>query len=174
MNCNLSIKSALALILAISLVAAPAAAARFDFEPTPPALAQVSNPSTEVHSNTGLGNHQTGDRGMPPILRHASPSDLAAIRQTEQQKSDARREALKARGYASFSSTEMNAYAALGHAKLPPAAPTVSTPGNGFDWGDAAIGAAAGIALSLLALGGVLIASRRRSYPSSDSTAITS
>jgi hypothetical protein len=37
----------------------------------------------------------------------------------------------------------------------------VSTPTSGFDWGDAGIGAAAGFALSMLALGLVLVASQR-------------
>ena len=36
----------------------------------------------------------------------------------------------------------------------------VSTPSSGFDWGDAGIGAAAGIALSMLALGLVLVVSQ--------------
>jgi hypothetical protein len=34
----------------------------------------------------------------------------------------------------------------------------------GFDWGDAAIGAAAGTAISAIAVGGVLSASRRREH----------
>jgi hypothetical protein len=38
----------------------------------------------------------------------------------------------------------------------------VSTPTSGFDWGDAAIGAAAGFALSMLALGLVLVVSQHR------------
>ena len=38
----------------------------------------------------------------------------------------------------------------------------VITPNSGFDWGDAGIGAAAGLGLSLLALGGTIAASQRR------------
>lgn len=40
---------------------------------------------------------------------------------------------------------------------------TVSTP-NGFDWGDAAIGAAGGLGLALAALGGTLVVAGRRRH----------
>ncbi len=46
-----------------------------------------------------------------------------------------------------------------------------ANPDNGFDWGDAAIGAAAGLALTLLAVGGALVFSRRRS-PQGDSAEV--
>jgi hypothetical protein len=45
------------------------------------------------------------------------------------------------------------------------AAPTivhVTAPGGGFDWGDAGIGAAGGLALSILGLGSALAVSDRR------------
>jgi hypothetical protein len=51
------------------------------------------------------------------------------------------------------------------HAAPPGGAPVVQVvhEGRGFDWGDAGIGAAAGVGLSLLAVGGsVTTASRRR------------
>jgi hypothetical protein len=38
----------------------------------------------------------------------------------------------------------------------------VITPNSGFDWGDAWIGAAAGLALSMLGVGGTLALSQRR------------
>jgi hypothetical protein len=38
----------------------------------------------------------------------------------------------------------------------------VFVPSGGFDWGDAGIGAAAGLAVSLVAAGGALAVSRRR------------
>ena len=48
----------------------------------------------------------------------------------------------------------------------PPPAPTtivrVITPTGGFDWGDAGIGAAAGVALSMIGLAGALSVSQRR------------
>ena len=36
----------------------------------------------------------------------------------------------------------------------------IQTPPSGFDWGDAAIGAAGGLALSLIAVGGALVVSQ--------------
>jgi hypothetical protein len=47
----------------------------------------------------------------------------------------------------------------LGQSVAPAATVVEST---GFDWGDAAIGAGAGIGLALIALAGVVLASRRR------------
>jgi hypothetical protein len=38
----------------------------------------------------------------------------------------------------------------------------IQAPPSGFDWGDAAIGAAGGFALSLIAVGGALVVSQRR------------
>jgi hypothetical protein len=38
----------------------------------------------------------------------------------------------------------------------------LQAPANGFDWGDAGIGAAGGIALSMIGLGGALAVSQRR------------
>jgi hypothetical protein len=38
----------------------------------------------------------------------------------------------------------------------------VETPASGFDWGDAGIGAAGGVALAMLGLGGALTVSHRR------------
>jgi hypothetical protein len=62
--------------------------------------------------------------------------------------------------------------------QTPVSAPTtivrVSTPTSGFHWGDAGIGAAAGFALSMLALGLVLVASQRGARRSRRSAATTS
>ena len=45
-----------------------------------------------------------------------------------------------------------------------PQAPVVriTAPANGFDWGDAAIGAAGGLALAMLGVGGGLVISHQR------------
>lgn len=66
----------------------------------------------------------------------------------------------------------------------PPATPTrstqpavqvvrVSAPG-GFDWGDAGIGAAGGLGLSMLAMGGGLVVTQRRGRRLNGSAATTS
>jgi hypothetical protein len=38
----------------------------------------------------------------------------------------------------------------------------ITTPASGFDWGDAGIGAAGGLALAVLGVGGGLVVSQRR------------
>jgi hypothetical protein len=48
----------------------------------------------------------------------------------------------------------------------PPAVVRISSPGGGFDWGDAGIGAAGGFALSIIGIGGALVVSQRRTRPS--------
>jgi len=47
-------------------------------------------------------------------------------------------------------------------ASVPQAVVQVQTPGSGFDWADAGIGAAGGLALALLAVGGGLVISHQR------------
>lgn len=44
---------------------------------------------------------------------------------------------------------------------VPPSAPA-ATPGEGFDWGDAGIGAAGGLVISVIGIGGALALSQRR------------
>jgi hypothetical protein len=62
--------------------------------------------------------------------------------------------------------------------QYPPPAPTtivrVITPTDGFDWGDAGIGAAAGVALSMIGLASAVTVSQRRTRRSRGSAALTS
>ena len=44
-----------------------------------------------------------------------------------------------------------------------PAVVVIQTPASGFDWGDAGIGAAGGLAIAMIGLGGALAVSQRRS-----------
>jgi hypothetical protein len=44
----------------------------------------------------------------------------------------------------------------------PPAVVHVTADANGFDWGDAGIGAAGGLTISMVGLGGGLVVSQRR------------
>jgi hypothetical protein len=59
-------------------------------------------------------------------------------------------------------------------ASVPPTIVRVITPDRGFDWGDAGVGAAGGIALSLLGVGVALVFSSRRSRRSKRAAAVTS
>lgn len=56
----------------------------------------------------------------------------------------------------------------------PPTIVHVTAANSGFDWGDAAIGAAGGIVLSMCALGGALAISQRRARRTGHTTAVTS
>jgi len=66
-------------------------------------------------------------------------------------------------------------------AKIPPPDPIPPKPGrtivyvnSGFDWGDAGIGAAGGLALAMLGVGGGLAISQRRERRSGASTRVAS
>ena len=59
-------------------------------------------------------------------------------------------------------------------AEPPPSIVRVTAPNNGFDWGDAGIGAAGGIALSIMGVGGALAVSQNRARRTRHSTALTS
>jgi hypothetical protein len=54
---------------------------------------------------------------------------------------------------------------------VPPAAVRIQTPPSGFDWGDAGIGAAGGVALALFGVGGALVVSQRRPHRTRHRTA---
>ena len=95
---------------------------------------------------------------IPPILGKTQAAEQAAI------------DRLKAQYYtdklpvpAAYAAAALNGYGS-GHPVSVQAPKTPSAnPDNSFDWGDAAIGAAAGLSLSLLVGAGAMALSRRRS-----------
>jgi hypothetical protein len=174
MNSNVSLKTALALTLGISAIAVTSASARPFPEPTQPSQSQAANARPEVHPSAALQARETGDAGIPPILRRATPSERARIWQAEQNARQALQETKKQLAYTKFSNAETNAYASVVRANSPPAtAPAIAHNGR-FDWGDAGIGGAGGFALALLGLGGALIVYRRHSHRSGGSATATS
>ena len=60
------------------------------------------------------------------------------------------------------------------NATAPHAVVRARTPGNGFDWGDAGIGAAGGLALAMLGVGGGLVISHHRPRRTRHTTALPS
>jgi hypothetical protein len=76
-----------------------------------------------------------------------------------------------------MASASRSATAGIAKATAPPAVVRLQAPAGGFDWGDAGIGAAGGIALSMLGLGAALVVSQnraRRTRGSRGTTAIPS
>ena len=107
-------------IAAIALaIAAPAASARLDLNPTPSGPSQIATAQRVVRPNP--------DQQVPPAA-----------------------------------------------ATVPPTAVRFFAPNGGFDWGDAVIGAAGGIALTVLCIGGGLAVAQRRGRRSGSPTAVTS
>ncbi len=70
-------------------------------------------------------------------------------------------------------STAPSRTAGIAKTTAPPAVVRVQAPASGFDWGDAGIGAAGGLALSMIGLGGALAASQRRTRRAGHTTGLT-
>ena len=98
---------------------------------------------------------------LPPILGALKPSQTAAFRQTEQRERLAYL-ADHQPNSARYSSAELNAYASGIPTGVPSNIMHVASPNGSFDWGDAGIGAAGGITLLMLGLGGASGVARYR------------
>jgi hypothetical protein len=156
--------------LAIAAIAAPAASARFDLGPqqraydvnpstgyaipVAPPQAQPTGHRPEVHPNPDQQAGQIGP-GARPISHPPTPAQLAAI---ERLKEQALANHVPPNGRQTNADVNTRA-----HPVAAPA-PTLKAPDNGFDWGDAAIGAGIIATLALLITAGG-IAVRQRSQP---------
>ena len=156
--------------LAIATIAAPGASARYDLGPqqrlhdiTPsmayaipvsPPQAQTTGPQPEVHPNPDQQATQSGP-GVQPILHRARASQLAA---TERAKEQALANHVPPNGRDSNADVNTTAH------PIAAPAPTLKAPDNGFDWGDAAIGAGIIATIALLITAGSF-AVRQRSQP---------
>jgi hypothetical protein len=164
---RLTARSSIIGALAVALVAvalAPGASAGYRLTHQEAArFAQQSGQSasftTGVRPNPDQQSTQAGPVG-PPILRVARASELATIHRAEVQ-----REAARSYGPAAaarrYSSAETGAYAAFAH-PVAAGAPTVKAPGDGFDFGAAAVGGGLAVAIIVLVGAGGLALRRRR------------
>ena len=71
-------------------------------------------------------------------------------------------------------STAPTTTARIAQASAPPAVVRLQPSAGGFDWGDAGIGAAGGLALSMIGLGGVLAVSQNRARRTRGTTGLPS
>ncbi|MBV8991146.1 MAG: hypothetical protein JO372_21530 [Solirubrobacterales bacterium] len=162
MRSNQTIKTAVATTFMLAAIAAPAASAQFDLAPagTPSGRAQSQATTGAPVVQPNLDEQAAWlarAAAAPPILpAPGTPAARAAYQQNSGPQS-----------LAAAKQPPLPRNAKFSLAGLPPAStPTMivrtTGPGSGFDWGDAGIGAAAGLALSMLALGVVLVVSQRR------------
>jgi hypothetical protein len=96
---------------------------------------------------------------VAPILRPARASELAAINRAESQEADAFSYSLPRT--ARYSNADLNAYADAVH-PVAVTTPAVGASSNGFDYGDAAIGAGSTAAILVLITAAGLVLCRRR------------
>ena len=119
--------------------------------PTP--QSQTTNPRPEVHRNLDQPAVRTGPVA-PATLHQARGSQVASI-------SRAKEQALA--NHVPPTGRSRQAYANTAH-PIATAPPTLKPTSNGFDWGDAAIGAGITAAIALVLTAGSL-AVRQRSQP---------
>jgi hypothetical protein len=168
---RLAARSTVAATCLTIVALAPTAAARPAFDPPSVSV----NPSTgytlqdkSVSQTTVLQSnpdHQVTRHAVPipPILGKTRAAEQAAI-----QRLKAQHYTDKLPVHPAYRAAALNGHGS-GHPVSVQAPNTPSAnPDNSFDWGDAAIGAAAGLALSLLVGGGAMALARRRS-PQADS-----
>jgi hypothetical protein len=153
---NQHLKTTLAVALALGLAGAPAASARPDLNGAPTFPAPVSYKSAPVRPNPDEQTLPTGSVSTTGGAGACAGCTRAEI---------ARLNRLEARERLGGSFTAVSGGS-------PAVTHTVIRAGHGFDWGDAGIGAAGGLALSLLAVGGAL--SQRRAVRAKESRAIAS
>lgn len=148
-------------VLASAAIAAPAASAQFDLEPG--AAAQIhsatAGPRPEVHSKPD--EQGVSARLLGPPLRPARASELEAINRAKAQQERALSYSPPPSARHSSAATNTFTWTARPVALI---APSVKPASDGFDYGDAAIGAAIAAAIAALAGGGT-VAVRRRSQP---------
>lgn len=169
MTGNLPIKRTLALTLAASAIAAPGALARYDLNPPTVTQAQAGNAGVVVAPS----RDQQTSQAVPPILPAAKPAQSAVVRQADQQERLAYLARHQSAG-ATYRNAEMSAYADAIPTRAPGTIVHVVSHDGGFDWGDAGIGAAGGLGLALVGVGGAFaVSQQRRARRSEGSAAIT-
>ena len=144
------ITKATAVALAVGALAAPVASAGPIADNAYSLQDKQLSPSTQ----------SLGVQGAPPILPAPNPSQSAAIQRAEQRAAQGLAQALP--NSAKYSTAETNAY------PIRSGVVRVAATNGGFDWGDAGIGAAGGLVLSIVAIGGGLVLVQRR--PRTDKT----
>lgn len=152
------IAAALATAAIAAAIAAPGASARPNIEPgstgptqtTATAAAVLPNPDRQAGQVTRVG---------PPALHAVPGAQMGALHRAE--RASVHRFAYQPSPSARYSSAGLN-----GHVNSPtggtPAVVHLTTHSNPFDWGDAAIGAAAGLLISLLIVAAAVLVSQRR------------
>jgi hypothetical protein len=141
--------AAVAITVALAGGIAPIAAA----DPAPLARAEAPIAANQSQARTAVRpnpDEQTQQAlgALPPILRRAQASELAVLDRSQAREADALSYSVPAT--ARYSTAELNAYAKGVH-PVAVSAPKVGTPSDGFDWGDAGIGA--GATLIVLGIG---------------------
>ena len=153
-----------AICLAIVALAPVAASARPAFDPPRVSINSSSTgepaghpPAVRANPDQQVLRHQAAVP-IPPILGKTRAAEQAGIK---------RLKALHYTGKLPVNPAYLGAmyrgYGPRGPVTVHTQSPSTRPDNNGFDWGDAAIGAAAGLVLTLFVAGGAVAVSRRRS-----------
>lgn len=148
------ITKAAAIALAVGAFAAPVASA-----------SPIADNMTLQDKQVSQSAPSSGRQGVPPILPALNPSQSAAIQRAEQRAAQGSAHTVPVS--ARYSNAETNAYPSRS------AVVQVTAADSGFDWGDAGIGAAGGLVLSIVAIGGGLVLVQRRAQQPSTAPVAT-
>jgi hypothetical protein len=165
---RLAVRSTIVVLcLAIVALAPVAASARPAFDPprvsinsssTGEAATQGQAPAVRANPDQQVVVKHQDAVPIPPVLGKTPRAEQAAIK---------RLKALHYTGKLPVNPAYLGAmyrgYGPRGPVTINTQSPSTRPDKNGFDWGDAAIGAAAGLVLTLLVAGGAMAVSRRRS-----------
>jgi hypothetical protein len=151
-----------AVLVSLAAAGAPTAAARPAYDP--PAAG----------NQTAVSAYSRPDKTTIPVIPPAR-ADIAAKANLPQSLTPQQHQ--RVADLSAMSDRQL----AAGFGVAPPVASTdsapqavvrVKTPQSGFDWGDAGIGAAGGIALAMFGVGGALVISRQRPRPARHTTTL--
>jgi hypothetical protein len=141
------------LALAVAAASAPGASAR----PADDPAITVNRAPAAVYSRPDKSLIPTS----PPATSGVAVGRAAPVRSLAQQQRQ-RDAALSAYREGQLATASDVAATAANKASAAQAIDRIQTPQSGFDWGDAGIGAAGGLALSMICLGGALAVSQNR------------
>jgi hypothetical protein len=163
------------LILSLAAAGTPAASARPAGPDTASAIntqSSTARPNPDEQTATGVSDQRTSaalysrqDKSLIPASQTAASTAAtgrAALARSSAQQERQRIAALSAYRAGQLATALDVATTSANRARAPQATVQVQPPQSGFDWGDAGIGAAGGLALAMLAVGGGLVISQQR------------
>lgn len=163
------ITTAAVLMLSVAAAGASAASAR----PVGPDAATGANQPAAV-ANQVPSVYSRQDKAAVPVAGAVGANTVANAGSAPYSRQDKSTVPPTSPSTSAAGSASSTSNGGIVHAGASPTVIRVQAPSSGFDWGDAGIGAAGGLALAMLGLGGALVVSSQRRARHPNPTAPTS